>query len=306
MSFVRSAFALLLCAATVAVLGCSTPEADPSDAGGLDAGVESDAGTLETDAGVDAGPLDAGVDAGPLDAGIDAGVDAGPLDAGIDAGVLDAGTVDAGAADAGVDAGPSDAGIDAGSPDSGPPPLPDGGVCPMDGGAEPVESAQCRAIVESTGCNALQQQGALVPEIQVASDPPQAGGGWYPAGRFTLHSATLYTGPCGPSGPTGHQYSITLDVGGTASVDAYKLIQSEPGCPDLSWNFSGDTFGVGPLPYDHLNAVTWMCPTCANCSRTMKYSGTDAGGGPMDLNHGVFTIYLPQENGQTLLLEFIE
>jgi len=72
------------------LVACGPPPV-VNDAGEL---VEPDSGTVESDAGLDAGP-----DAGSTDAGLDAG----EADAGLpDAGLPDAGMMDAGAGDAGV------------------------------------------------------------------------------------------------------------------------------------------------------------------------------------------------------------
>lgn len=78
----------LVAAVSLALSGCAL-ERSPRSVSGADAASpedagETDAGSMDDDAGFDAG-LDAGSDAG-VDAGLDAGRDAGPQDAGIDAG----------------------------------------------------------------------------------------------------------------------------------------------------------------------------------------------------------------------------
>ena len=117
-------------------------------------------------------------------------------------------------------------------------------------------------------------------------------GGIIGAGIFVLTASTLYTGPGGAEGPTGITYAATMHVRGTGSVDLFDVIQSQPGCADVGYVFSGDTFEAVTSLHD----VAWMCPTCPTCGPTLGYSGTLT----------TFVVYFPQPDGSTLVQEFTQ
>ena len=150
--------------------------------------------------------------------------------------------------------------------------------------------SQCRAPVGRAGCTPIAQIATPVNEIQVASAPPRTTAGWYPAGTYALTSATVYTGPGGASGPSGIRYAVTLQVNGMGSTDYFQINWTQPGCPNATYTFSGDTFNTDTA----LRTVTWMCPACPTCGNTMPYTGTLTS----------LILYLPMANGNTLAQEF--
>jgi hypothetical protein len=137
-----------------------------------------------------------------------------------------------------------------------------------------------------------------VEERQLSGSPPASIGGWYPAGLYALTAATLYSPAPVTAGPTGRHYAATLDVASgmtNTAIDHYRVVQSQDGCADWTYSFSGDTFGhQGDEPFDHLSSVSWACPPCPGCSTKLKYSGTKTS----------FTLYFPMDGGTTLVEEF--
>jgi hypothetical protein len=153
-----------------------------------------------------------------------------------------------------------------------------------------VGSVQCRVPVAGSGCHHPPQIGAIVEENQVATDPPVTTAGWYPGGSFVLTSATVYTGSGGASGPNGIRYAASMEVRGTGSIDAFSVLQTQDGCPPVTYAFSGDTFGTTTS----LKNVSWTCPACPTCGTTLPYSGTATS----------ITVYFRLPNGNTLAQVF--
>lgn len=153
-----------------------------------------------------------------------------------------------------------------------------------------VGNVQCRVPVPGTDCNRLPQQGTMVEETQVATAPPVPTAGWYPGGNFVLTAATVYTGSGGASGPNGVRYAASMQVHGTGSIDAFTVIQTQEGCPTVTYRFSGDTFGTTTA----MRNVSWACPACPDCGRSLPYSGTTNG----------ITVYFRLPNGNTLAQVF--
>jgi hypothetical protein len=110
----------------------------------------------------------------------------------------------------------------------------------------------------ATGCNALVNAGPDVPETQVATDPPGAGGGTILLGHFYLTGWQTYTGVGGASGPTGntrrqlryfsdatHYDLVTADNGGVETTESRTYttvgttLNSNQTCPTVDF-FAND------------------------------------------------------------------
>ncbi len=156
----------------------------------------------------------------------------------------------------------------------------------------PMGPCRMPVVGAAAACIAVSQSGPQVVEQRVAAAPPTPTAGWYPGGIFVLTASTLYTGPGGAEGPTGITYAATMHVRGTGSVDLFDVVQSQPGCADVGYVFSGDTFEAVTSLHD----VAWMCPTCPTCGPTLGYSGTLT----------TFVVYFPQPDGSTLVQEFTQ
>jgi hypothetical protein len=51
-----------------------------------------------------------------------------------------------------------------------------------------------------------------VDETQIAATAPVLAGGTIVAGTYDLTAASIYTGPGGATGPTGHRMNLTIEV----------------------------------------------------------------------------------------------
>jgi hypothetical protein len=144
------------------------------------------------------------------------------------------------------------------------------------------------------GCNEVAQRGSLVNEIQVNASAPASMGGWYPAGLYTLTSATVYTGVGGPTGPDGNSYELTLSVISEGSSDLYEFVQSRPGQPD-------DRFAIlADIMHDPMTeaVATWTCPQQGDFldggTSLLSYDGTTTS----------LVLYVPGPNGTIIAQSF--
>jgi hypothetical protein len=90
---------------------------------------------------------------------------------------------------------------------------PEGAATANDAGdaAAPPHDAQGDA---PPACNTLANVAQTVTVQAVAQDPPQSQGGTVADGTYALTDVTLYTGPGGPSGASGHS-QVTIQIAGT-------------------------------------------------------------------------------------------
>ncbi len=105
-----------------------------------------------------------------------------------------------------------------------------------------------------TECNALSNIGAVVSQMNVATDPVTGSGGVIATGTYVLTAAVAYQGPAGTVGPTGATFADTLVLADGGSYERVATFMNAPG-PDGTFHQNG-TFTTDGASLQ----VTQTCP----------------------------------------------
>lgn len=90
-----------------------------------------------------------------------------------------------------------------------------------------------------SGCNALTNVGAVVPQMFVATDAVTGDGGVIAAGTYVLTAAAVYTGGDGGAGPTGTTFQDTLAMKDAGTYERVASMANDAGLDGSPFHQNG-------------------------------------------------------------------
>jgi hypothetical protein len=134
-----------------------------------------------------------------------------------------------------------------------------GDAGPTDGGADtgaPSDAADDGAPLDGGECTNITNVGALISQMDVATNRPAGSGGTLVDGTYTKSADTIYTGPGGATGMTGYQTRETLVVSNSASGTSSLLSVQDPvGSSTITERLTFQPTGGG------MGILDFVCPS---------------------------------------------